>query len=191
MKGFHTCKTGMEVEMNLWTKSAIAAGLAGAAAVTIWIAASAPDRNAAPVTRATETTRATSDGARTTAAKRPAKPAEEKAPVWPNASTVIVPSYLVTQPKLADRVQPLLQRGADIELAAQGFRTAEQFAAVAHAAHAIEVPFVVLKHHVLNDGLTLSKAIARTRPDVDANEHASKAVAAARADVFEAGRIGS
>jgi hypothetical protein len=123
--------------------------------------------------------------------KRATPGAADTTPPWPNPSTVIVASYLVTQPKLVDRVKPLLQQGTNIELAAQGFRTAEQFAAVAHASHDLDVPFVVLKHRILGEGLTLSKAIAVTRSDVDANEYASRAVAAARADVFEANRVGS
>ena len=104
-----------------------------------------------------------------TAANTTAPKVDEVATEVPNPSTVIVPSYLVTQPKLADRVQPLLQKGADVQLAAEGFRTPELFAAVAHAAHKLDVPFVVLKHRVLNERLTLSKAIAAVRPDVNAD----------------------
>lgn len=183
--------------MGLWTKVNVATAIAGAAAITIWIASTSPEPEPV-VTTADHTT--PSAPAKKNAARPPrtASPATveaartaDNAPAWPNASTVIVPSYLVTQPKLADRVQPLLQRGADVQLAAEGFRTPELFAAVAHASHNLEVPFVVLKHRVLKEGMTLSKAIAATRPDVNANEHASQAMAAARADVFEAGRIGS
>lgn len=176
--------------MRLWSKIAIATGIAGAMALTIWLA-SAPGTVTAPVDRAARATSDRPDVARTSLPKRAAPTPADAAPVWPNESTVIVPSYLVTQPKLAERVQPLLQRGADVELAAQGFGSAEMFAAVAHAAHNLDVPFVVLKHRVLNERLTLSKAIAATRADVNANEEASRAVAAGRADVFESKRIGS
>jgi hypothetical protein len=175
--------------MRLWSKVAIAIGAAGAVALTIWLA-SAPGTVTTPVDRGARAVPDRPDVARTSLPKR-ATTLSEPAAVRPNASTVVVPSYLVTQPKLADRVQPLLQRGADVELAAQGFASAEMFAAVAHAAHNLDVPFVVLKHRVLNERLTLSKAIAATRPDVKANEEASRAVAAARADVFESKRVGS
>jgi hypothetical protein len=179
--------------MNLWTKMTLGtAAVAGAAALTIWIASSTNGREMTTADRAARSEPAKKNAAKParTAPKATAT-AGEAAPGWPNPSTVIVPSYLVTQPRLADRVQPLLQKGADVQLAAEGFRTPELFAAVAHAAHNLDVPFVVLKHRVLNERLTLSKAIAAVRPDVDADEHASQAMKAGRADVFEAGRIGS
>jgi hypothetical protein len=186
--------TGVEVEMSPWTKLVLAMTGAGAVALTVWIVSSAPDRT----TTSDRTERAgapAAEGARTSRpAKKPtaAKPSTENpaevAAETPSPSTVIVPSYLVTQPRLADRAQPLLQRGADVQLAAEGFRTPELFMAVAHASRNLEVPFVVLKHRVLNERMTLSKAIAAARPDVNAAEHASQAMAAARADVFEANR---
>ena len=178
--------------MSPWTKLLLAISGVGAIALTIWIASATPDRSTAP-DPAGRAVAVRPDVARTSLSRPKRsreKPVEVSSEV-PGPSTVIVPSYLVTQPKLADRVQPLLQRGADVQLAAEGFRTPELFAAVAHAAHDLDVPFVVLKHRVLNERLTLSKAIAAIRPDVNADEYASRAMAAARADVFEAKRIGS
>ena len=180
--------------MSPWTKLVLAMTGAGAVALTAWIVLSAPDR----VTIADRPERAGAPAADVVRTSRPAKksttaksstvtPAEVAAET-PSPSTIIVPSYLVTQPRLADRAQPLLQRGADVQLAAEGFRTPELFMAVAHASRNLEVPFVVLKHRVLTERMTLSKAIAVTRPDVNAAEHASQAMAAARADVFEANR---
>jgi hypothetical protein len=185
----------LEVEMGLWKRVSLAMAIAGAAAITIWVASSSPEPVATTTERATQSSPAKNNAVRTTRTASPVTPdtarTADAEPAWPNPSTVIVPSYLVTQPKLADRVQPLLQRGADVQLAAEGFRTPELFAAVAHAAQKLDVPFVVLKHRVLKEGMTLSKAIAVTRPDVNAKEEASQAMEAARADVFEAGRIGS
>lgn len=180
--------------MTLWKKVTLGtAAVAGAAALTIWIATTTADRETTAVNRVERSEPAKKPAARParTASNKTAPKVDEVATELPSPSTVIVPSYLVTQPKLADRVQPLLQKGADVQLAAEGFRTPELFAAVAHAAHKLDVPFVVLKHRVLNERLTLSKAIAAVRPDVNADEHASEAMEAARADVFEASRIGS
>lgn len=182
--------------MSPWTKLVLAITGVGAIAATVWIASSAPERAAVPngteraAAPAADVARRTSLPAKKRPTKKPAEVAEpaEVTAETPGPSTVIVPSYLVTQPRLADRAQPLLQRGADVQLAAEGFRTPELFMAVAHASRNLEVPFVVLKHHVLNERMTLSKAIAATRPDVNAAEHASLAMAAARADVFEANR---
>jgi hypothetical protein len=179
--------------MSLWIKTTLVTAVIGAVALAVWIGA--VQRNRATTTEPAITAAAPSKPDVTQPATRVpkrAKPgAADTTPPWPDPSTVVVASYLVTQPKLVDRVKPLLQPGTKIDMAAQGFRTAEQFAAVAHAAHDLDIPFVVLKHHILGEGLTLSKAIALTRPDVDANDQASRAVAAARADVFEANRVGS
>jgi hypothetical protein len=174
--------------MSPWLKLALAMTGVGAIAATVWIVSSSPDR---PIPASAERAAApVADVARTSlpAKKRSTEKRADAVVDTPGPSTVIVPSYLVTQPRLADRAQPLLQRGADVQLAAEGFRTPELFMAVAHASRNLEVPFVVLKHHVLNERMTLSKAIAATRPDVNAAEHASQAMAAARADVFEANR---
>lgn len=175
--------------MSPWTKLALAITGVGAIGLTVWIASSAPDGPTVP----DRTPRAAPPATDVVRISRPAKKrapekAAETADPAPGPSTVIVPSYLVTQPRIADRAQPLLKRGADVQLAAEGFRTPELFMAVAHASHNLEVPFVVLKHHVLTERMTLSKAIAATRPDVNAAEQASQAMAAARADLFEANR---
>src|SRR5262245_47889756 len=40
----------------------------------------------------------------------------------------------VSEPALHERLKPVLNRGANMTVAAEGFRNAEEFAAVAHAA---------------------------------------------------------
>jgi hypothetical protein len=49
----------------------------------------------------------------------------------------------LSDPRLHDRVKPLLNRGARMPIAAEGFRSAEEFATVAHAARNTSVPFMV------------------------------------------------
>lgn len=68
-------------------------------------------------------------------------------------------------------------------MAADGFRTAEQFAAVAHAARNTDVPFVLLKHRVLKEGKTLEAAIRASKPDMNARVEARRALAEARSDI--------
>ena len=68
-------------------------------------------------------------------------------------------------------------------VASQGFRNAEQFAAVAHAARNTEVPFMLLKHRVLNEGKTLVAAIRESKPDLNAQIEATRARAEARSDL--------
>jgi hypothetical protein len=71
----------------------------------------------------------------------------------------------------------------DVASAAAGFRDAEQFAAVAHAARNTGVPFQLLKHQVLQEKRTLAQAIRVVRPDVDAAVEAERARLIARGDV--------
>ena len=68
-------------------------------------------------------------------------------------------------------------------VAAEGFRDAEQFATVAHAARNTQVPFMLLKHRVLNEGQTLSAAIRSLKPDADAASEANRARTEARSDI--------
>lgn len=86
-------------------------------------------------------------------------------------------------PELLGRLQPLLNKGADMNIAAEGFRDAETFAAVAHAARNTEVPFMVLKHQVVNKRRPLDRALAELKPTVNAPIEADRARAEARSDI--------
>ena len=88
-------------------------------------------------------------------------------------------------PELLGRLQPLLNKGADMSIAAEGFRDAETFAAVAHAARNTEVPFVLLKHRVLNEGKSVAEAIRESKPAANAGVEANLARAQARSDIAE------
>jgi hypothetical protein len=74
-----------------------------------------------------------------------------------------------------------------MEVAAEGFRSAEEFATVAHAARNTDVPFMVLKHRVLIDGRTLADAIHEAKPEVDARAEVARAEVAAKADLATVG----
>jgi hypothetical protein len=84
---------------------------------------------------------------------------------------------------LQTRLKPVLNSGTNMTVAAEGFRDAEQFAMVAHAARNTQVPFVLLKHRVLNEGHTLSDAIRASKPDVDGASETNRARAQARSDI--------
>lgn len=105
-----------------------------------------------------------------------------KAPTEPVAFVRTASVKEVTS-ALQDRVKPLLKRGTDMDMAVQGFSKAEDFAAVAHAANNCDIPFVLLKHRVLNEHMTLAKAIQVSRPMIAADVEAGRARAEARADV--------
>jgi hypothetical protein len=81
------------------------------------------------------------------------------------------------------RLKPLLNAGTNLTLAAEGFRGGEQFATLVHAARNTNIPFMVLKHRVLNERKTLADAIAESKPDVNAAGEARRARAQARLDI--------
>jgi hypothetical protein len=91
----------------------------------------------------------------------------------------------LTAPALHERLKPVLNRGANMAVAADGFRSAEEFATVAHAARNTEVPFMVLKHRVLNERKSLAQAIRESKPEMDAAREANAARAQARSDIEE------
>lgn len=98
----------------------------------------------------------------------------------PRTAKAVIP---VSAPELQKQLKPLLNKGSDMTLAARDFRDAEQFAAVAHAARNTNVPFVLLKHRVLNQGKTLAEAIRESKPDLNALAEANRARAEARSDL--------
>ena len=91
----------------------------------------------------------------------------------------------LSTPELQKRLKPLLNRGTDMTLAADGFRDAHQFATIAHAAHNTQVPFVLLKHRVLVEGKSVASAIRESKPEIDAAAEAARAQDQAAADVAE------
>jgi hypothetical protein len=103
----------------------------------------------------------------------------------PHSRTAAVPSMPASAPKLQTALKPLLNRGTNMNKAADGFQSGVQFAAVAHAAKNTAVPFVVLKHRVLNEKKTLAIAIHESKPQLNAKREATKAWDQARTEVSE------
>jgi hypothetical protein len=108
-----------------------------------------------------------------------AKIAKENRTIAPDT----VPALPASEPELHARLKPVLNPGTRMADAASGFRDAEQFATIAHAARNTNVPFVVLKHRVLEEKQTLAHAILASRPDVDAAHEVLRARDAARFDI--------
>jgi hypothetical protein len=100
-----------------------------------------------------------------------------------SAKAAAVAAVPATAPSLHERLKPLLNRGADMGVAAAGFRDGEQFATLAHASKNTNVPFMVLKHRVLKERKTLSAAIQESDPHIDAGVEARRAVAEAKSDI--------
>lgn len=151
---------------------ALTTGLAGAIALGVWSLPRVTDRDVpstdaivaeAPAAQAP-------DAAKAPAPRRSARPAK----------VVMLPA---SAPALHATLKPVLNRGTKMEVAAAGFTSAEQFATVAYAARNTEVPFMVLKYRVLEQGKTLAAAISESRPGINAAAEVVRARAAARRDV--------
>lgn len=150
---------------------ALTAGVAGAIALGVWALPRLADQpDAQPVAVMTESAPAAAPAA---PAKTPRITRRAPAP----------PAVAVDAPELHARLKPVLNRGTKMELADDGFSNAEQFAMIAHAAKNTGVPFVVLKHRVLDEGKSLTAAIRESKPDLNAAAEARRARAAARADL--------
>jgi hypothetical protein len=165
--------------MTIGKASALTAGLLGAMALGVIVGPSITNRE---MTTAQPTASVAPAPAPETPAAAPAPrvTAERRAEIKVRENLVAMSS---SSPELHARLKPVLNRGAKMELAAEGFRDAEQFATVAHAARNTDVPFMVLKHRVLNEKQSLADAIAASKPDVNAKREAARARTAAREDI--------
>lgn len=151
---------------------ALTAGLAGAIALGVWA-----------VPRVMDTDRRSTDSLVAGIAE-PTTPVVETAPaprrVTPVSKVAALPA---STPALHDRLKPVLNPGTKVAVAAEGFASAEQFATVAYAARNTEVPFMVLKHRVLEEGKTLAAAIRESKPGINAAAEVVRARAEARHDI--------
>jgi hypothetical protein len=186
--------------MTVGKASALAAGFVGAFALGVAIGPAVHDKVAKTSARETVVTESTPTPATPAPTARVSKRAVATAPAparerRASASEPLVPAgppgsvksvvVAVWEPELRERVRSVLNKGTKLELAAEDFRTAEEFVTVAHAARNTNVPFVVLKHRVLNEGRTLSDAIRAAKPDLDAKAEVERAREAAQADLAD------
>ena len=123
------------------------------------------------------------DQQQTPVSRRDAKPrtraaARPRTPI--GATERSVPAI---SPGLHERLKPLLKKGADMVVASEDFVDGEQFATVAHAARNTDIPFMVLKHRVLDEGKSLEDAIREFRPSTNAVVEAGRARAEAKSDI--------
>ena len=141
-------------------------GIAGALAIGIGLANHRESTTADPATVANAQ-------AAPIAAERSTKPAPARGA---DAVPAVAMRYVSPQsPELEHRLKPLLNKGTKMDSAAEGFKDWRDFATIAHASHNTQVPFMVLKHHVLNEGRTLESVISEFKPDLDAKAEASRA----------------
>ena len=161
--------------MTIGKMTALGFGLVGAFALGVWTGPHITQRASDPTSAVHETITVpeTPDEAKPADAPRSAR----------RASAARTANVDVTAPALQDRLKPVLNRGANMAMAAEGFQSAEQFATVAHAARNTSVPFLLLKHRVLNEGKSVAEAIRESKPAVNAAAEANLARAQARSDI--------
>ena len=141
-----------------------------------------------PVTPAVEPSAPPTATARPAArARASSRRTHEVAAVKKESNTVETVAVSMWEPEFRNRVKAVLNPGAKPEIAAANFASPEQFMTVAHAARNTQVPFMVLKDRVLNQGQSLAQAIHEFKPDLNARAEVTRARAAAREDLESAG----
>ena len=178
--------------MRTGKSSAATLGLVGGLVLGAWIGSeltmgpSEAPEPAAVATKAIEVAApaAAAKPARVRRVLRAANGVPAAAAPAPESTPRLVMTIPVSAPELHARMRPVLARGTKLPLAVEGFTSAEQFAALAHAARNTQVPFVLLKHRVLTEGQSLEDAIRASRPDIDARVEALRAKGEARADIL-------
>lgn len=174
--------------MTLGKATALTAALVGAMALGVWVGPYLTDRTAKPASTAaahvTEPASARSDTARPKPAARPRTQATHAEATNETAITTDIP---VSAPRLHRRLRPLLKPGADMSIVSKGFRSAEDLAATVHASKNIDVPFMVLKHRVVEEGKSLQTAIHESKPGVNASAAVERARQEARSDLASLG----
>jgi hypothetical protein len=165
--------------MRKGTLTALIVGILAVAGLGVWWVMDRETEVTAPPAAAVSPSAEPVKPRRAPAPRAVAKKDVEKTTIAPD----VVPALPATQAELHARLKPVLNRGTRMALAAQGFRDAEQFATVAHAARNTGVPFAVLKHRVLEEDQTLARAIRASKPDLDAEHEVTRARNAARFDI--------
>jgi hypothetical protein len=171
--------------MTLGKSLALAMGFVVAMALGVWIGPHLTDRAWFDRDHKTAAHDVAPEASKPHAAARPTAPAARE-----SAPREIAPAVALSTPELQARLKPVLNRlkpvlnkGTNMTIAADGFRSAEEFATVAHAARNTDVPFMVLKHRVLTEGKSLAKAIRESKPELNANAEVRRARAEARSDL--------
>lgn len=102
----------------------------------------------------------------------------------PSGATALRTSKLSASAEpVLKHVESLLAKGTDPRMASEGFGTAEEFVSVAYASRNTGIPFVVLKHRVLEEKASLQSAIHAVKPELDGGLEATRARAEARSDL--------
>jgi len=118
----------------------------------------------------------------TPVATAPAAPAAEVAKTATPAAAPRLERVLpATAKAVQQQVRGLLNAGADTRVAAAGFSNARELMTVAHAARNTDIPFILLKHRVLDERMSLARAIRESKPELNEVAEVNRARADAKA----------
>jgi len=122
--------------------------------------------------------------------QHPAHPQKASRPATPGQGTHGKPattgasahtaSSVPKNPKLVEKLQPLLPSGLSVEKAADGFANQGQFIAAVHVSHNLGISFNDVKTKALSEGGSLGSAIHALKPSADAEaeiKHANQQAA--------------
>jgi hypothetical protein len=155
----------------------ITAGFVGAFALGVW---ARPHIDTIDMNRDDSRKRASSAPSTSTADLRDAE--ARRVAATPKARVERVPVSPMSA-ELHAKLQPLLRKGTKMEIAADGFKSGEQFATLAHASRNLDINFMVLKDRVVTQKKSLVAAIRELKPDANALREAEVARAAAKEDI--------
>jgi hypothetical protein len=177
----------LEVTMTTGKTAAITTGFVAAFALGVFTSPYLMDR--------TESTTSTPVATvETDVPIAPAPPASSARASKSSAEAATVPDLVAlpaSTPAVQDRLKNVLRSGAKMDVASEGFDNAEQFATVAHASRNTEVPFMLLKHRVVEQGKSVESALEESNPELDASAEVSLARAQAREDMIAARMAGN
>lgn len=85
------------------------------------------------------------------------------------------PTTIAVSPGLATTLKPLFPAGADLNLAAAGFKNLGQFVAAAHVSQNLGIPFTALKTEIVDNGATMGRAIQTLKPGTNVTAEVTRA----------------
>jgi hypothetical protein len=171
--------------MTFAKASALAAGFVGAMALGVFIGPSITTRTQSATDTASVQAPAQTPAEAPSEAKPPSRKRAINVPKATARPAAIrsTPAVDMSSPEFHKVFRQVLNPGADISIASSGFKDAEQFAVVAHVAQDTKVPFMLLKHRVLEQKMSLGSAIRESKPDVDTATAVNRARAEAQHDL--------
>ena len=102
-------------------------------------------------------------------------------------TTTLTPAQqkLQRNSKLADKLSGRLPAGTDVMKAAEGFRNLGQFVAAVNVSNNLGIPFTELKARMVDDGMSLGRAIQDLRPTADTTTEVRRAETTANTWIAE------